>query len=99
MLNSRQGHALTVPEYGTPDLSEVVRGNPEVIRHMEESIRRSIELHEPRLADVTVRFLNSDDEMLVLCFEVTARLVRTEQEAGVRFTTRMVPEGRVDVVG
>jgi type VI secretion system protein len=99
MLNSRQACSLSAPEYGTPDISEVVRGSPEVIRRMEDSIRRSIELYEPRLADVVVRFASSDDDALVLCFEVTARLVRSDQEADVHFTTRMVPEGRVDVVG
>jgi type VI secretion system protein len=99
MLNSRQGCSLSVPDYGTPDISEVVRGSPEVIGRMEESIRRSIELYEPRLADASVRFVGSEDQALVLCFEVNARLVRTEQEASVSFTTKMVPEGRVDVVG
>lgn len=99
MLNSRQGCSPSVMEYGTPDISEIVRGSPEVIRKMEDSIRRSIELHEPRLADVAVRFTASDDDALVLCFEVKARLVRADEDIGVLFTTRMVPEGRVDVLG
>ena len=99
MLNSRQGCSLSAPDYGTPDVSEVARDRAEAVTQMEASIRRSIEKYEPRLTDVTVRFVKSDDEMLVLCFEVSARLKTKEVDAGVRFTTRMVPEGRVDVKG
>ena len=99
MLNSRQGCSLSAPEYGTPDISEVVRSSPEVIARMEEAIRRSVEQYEPRLGGVSVRFVRSDDEMLVLCFEVSARLKMKDVDRSMRFTTRMVPEGRVDVSG
>jgi type VI secretion system protein len=99
MLNSRQGCSLSAPDYGTPDVRVAARDRAEAINQMEASIRRSIEKYEPRLADVSVRFVKSDDEMLVLCFEVSARLKTKEVDANVRFTTRMVPEGRVDVKG
>lgn len=99
MLNTRQGNAPTVPDYGVPDLTELARGFPESTVSLEQSLRGCIEKYEPRLRDVTVRFKESPDDLLSLSFEVTGRLVVRGDEAGVWFLTRIDPDGRIDVKG
>jgi type VI secretion system protein len=99
MLNTRQGNAPTVPDYGVPDLTELARGFPASSSTLEESIRACVEKYEPRLREVTVRYKESPDDVLSLSFEVTGRLVVHGEEAGVWFLTKIDPEGRVDVKG
>lgn len=99
MLNTRQGNASTALDYGVPDLTELGRGFPQSARDLEEMIRSCIEKYEPRLRDVTARFSETQNEVLVLSFEVTGRLVTPEGEAGVWFETRVDTDGRVEVRG
>lgn len=97
MLNTRQGNAPAVPDYGVPDLSDIVREFPESRQTLEQAIRRSIERYEPRLADVRVRYAPSEKDILTLTFEVTARLLVDGSKTGISFVTRIDPDGRVDV--
>ena len=73
MLNSRRGHSLIAPDYGLPDLTEVLRTYPSSLTVVEDSIRLSIERHEPRLTDVAVKLIESEDDILSLSFEIRAR--------------------------
>lgn len=98
MLSTRQGSALTVPDFGIPDLVALARGFPATRGELEESIRRSIEKYEPRLRDITVKTAESED-LLDLAFEITARIVVGDDEAGVWFLTRIDPDGHVAVTG
>jgi type VI secretion system protein len=98
MLNTRQGCCRTVPDYGIPDLTEIVRDSPESMDAIQKAIRRSIEQYEPRLTNVRVKFTPSEDDVLKLSFEITARIVVGSKKADVRFATRIDATGRVDVV-
>jgi len=98
MLNSRQGSALTALDYGVPDLTESLRQFPASRGDIEEALRVSIEKYEPRLRDVTVSF-SEDEDVLVLRFEVRARVATSDDDAGVWFLTRIDSDGRIDVTG
>ncbi len=98
MLNSRQGHAPVALDYGMPDLSEALRTFPSSISTVEQAVRASIEKYEPRLRDVSVRFVESDQDILTLSFEIRARLVR-DRSLGLQVSTRIGPDGRVELVG
>ena len=78
LLNSRPGTSLTVPDYGVVDFNDVVHTLPDSIRNIQQSIRTTIETHEPRLKHVNVRYLRTDDSLL-LRFEITARLAENPQ--------------------
>ncbi len=98
MLNSRQGHALVAPDYGMPDLSEALRTYPSSISSVEQAIRASIEKYEPRLRDVSVRFVESERDILTLSFTIRARLVR-DRSLGLQVSTRIGPDGGIELVG
>ena len=99
MLNTRQGMASTVPDYGIPDLMDVVRQLPESASDIERAIQASIERYEPRLVDVSVEYSPEEGDVLTLGFVVRARLVTTGDEIGVSFVTRINPDGPVDIAG
>jgi type VI secretion system protein len=93
LLNSRQGLAVTNEDYGLPDLTDVVHMIPDGLHMIENEIREAILKFEPRLTNVRVRFVPSDDPF-VMYFEISARRkdgskkpfrVRTKMLAGNRF--------------
>lgn len=92
LLNSRQGHSPTIPDYGIIDFNDVVHTLPDGIRALQQSIRDSILRHEPRLSHVTVRHVPGADR-LVLRFEIVARLASNRRQV-LRFRTQMRPGGR-----
>lgn len=76
MLNTRQGSALTCPDYGLMEVSEVLHEFPEAIGLVQRSIKNCIQTYEPRLKNVQVRHVRSADavQSMVLEFEITAQI-------------------------
>ena len=99
MLNTRQGQALTQPEYGIPDVTEFIQTLPDMVNEVRRAIRNSIEKFEPRLRNVDVTFVPSEEEWLSLHFEITAELVTEKEEASVWFETSVSPSGHIEVRG
>jgi len=95
LLNTRVGDAVTVPEYGLSDFSESVHNFPEAIGDIQQSIRRTVLEYEPRLQNVSVRFLESDNP-LHLQFEIVARLA-DDKRSIVRLKTQVQDDGRFSV--
>jgi len=99
MLNTRQGHVLTQPEYGIPDVTEFIQTLPDMVNEVRSAIRNSIEKFEPRLRNVEVAFVPSEGAGLSLRFEITAELVTEKEDASVWFETSVSPSGHIDVRG
>jgi type VI secretion system protein len=97
MLNTRQGNAPVAPDYGIPDIVDLVHSFPESIRFMEQAIRTTIEKYEPRLSNVRVKHEGFDDDVFSLHFEVTAVLAQSGSQKSVRFETRVDNNGEVSV--
>lgn len=95
MLNTPQGESVTVPDYGLVDFSDVCHNMPEAIGAIQQSIRATILKYEPRLRNVSVRFVPSD-EPLSLRFEVVARLADSRRSV-VRLRTAMNTGGQMTV--
>jgi len=95
LLNSRHGDAVTVPEYGLMDFSDVCHNFPEAITYLQQSIRQTIMTYEPRLKNVSVRYV-PDEDPLVRRFEIVARLA-DDRRSIVRLKTRCGPEGRFSI--
>lgn len=95
MLNTRQGESATVPDFGLVDFSDVCHQMPEAIGAIQQSIRATIMKYEPRLKNVSVRFVPSDDP-LVVRFEVVARLADARRSV-VRLRTSLSAGGQVTV--
>jgi type VI secretion system protein len=97
LLNSRHGIAPTAPEYGIPDLSDVIHSFPEATARLRVAIQTAIETFEPRLRRVRVRAVESPDDPLSLHFEIVAEVAIGEKNASVWFETRVDSSGEVSV--
>jgi type VI secretion system protein len=95
MLNTRTGESVTVPDFGVVDFADVCHNMPEAIGAIQQSIRATILKYEPRLKNVSVRFVPSEDP-LVLRFEVVARLADARRSV-VRLRTNLEPGGFIRV--
>jgi type VI secretion system protein len=73
MLNTRAGSALTCPDYGVLEVSEVVHDFPDAIGIVQRSLKNTIQQYEPRLRNVQVRHVKSEMSLLTLEFEITAQ--------------------------
>ncbi len=96
MLNTRQGNALTVPDFGTVDFSEVTKGYQTTYRFQEE-LRRCIEKYEPRLRNVQVGFKEVEDRPFILCFDIAATLIMDGEERPTSFSSIIDASGKVKV--
>lgn len=95
MLNTARGESVTVPDYGLVDFSDVCHNMPEAIGAIQQSIRATILKYEPRLRNVSVRFVPSDEPLSVK-FEVVARLADSRRSV-VRLRTAMTTGGQITV--
>ncbi len=96
LLNTRLGDALTAPGFGVIDLVDVLHNFPFAAQIMQRSIRATIVEYEPRLDNVHVRLVESDDPML-LTFEISARLASDNRRGPIRLRGEMTPHGRVSL--
>ncbi len=99
MLNTRQGAALTVPDYGIVELSELLHDFPDATGIMQRAIKNTVLSYEPRLKNVQVRAVTPGDanEMFVY-FEITAQLVYPDgQRQGIRFSTSVDESSNVTI--
>ena len=94
LLNARQGESPTVPDYGVPDITDLVHTIPAGIQGLTKALRDTIMAYEPRLKNVNVKSIASD-EPLILRFEISARLVADNRLLKVQ--TRVRPGGKVEV--
>ena len=97
MLNSRRGISITVPEYGIPDLSDLVHSFPEAIAFMRRAIREGIERYEPRLRNVVVIDIPDENDPFHLNFDIRAELVTERGETPVSFRTTLDATGRANI--
>lgn len=97
MLNTRQGIASTVPDYGIPDLTDLVHNFPEALSIVQRSIRASIEQYEPRLRNVTVSHRADEDDPFHLRFDIRGQLVTERERMPVAFSTTLDASGRADI--
>jgi type VI secretion system protein len=97
LLNARRGDAATLPTFGLSDFNSLVHALPEAIQALQSSIRSTILEFEPRLKNVSVRYL-PDHEPLLLKFEIIAQLAEKDARGFLRFQTQLSPGGRFDLV-
>ena len=99
MLNTRRGNAPIAPDYGIPDMSDLVHLFPDAIRIMEQAIRTTIEKHEPRLTSVRVKYAGSEDDVFSVHFEITAMLAESDSGRSISFETKVESNGEVSIRG
>lgn len=96
LLNSRNGLSATVPGYGLVDFNDVVHNFPDSVRVLQQSIRDAISKYEPRLQNVSVRHVATDD-VTTMAFEIVGRLA-DDRRSVVRLRTQLRHGGAFSVV-
>ena len=97
LLNTRQGHVPTRPDYGMPDFTDCAESLPETLDKVRRAIQSSIEAFEPRLHRVRITHLPSEDSLL-LHFGITGQLSTGKQEISTFFSTKVSPSGNAEVI-
>ncbi|MGA1846958.1 type VI secretion system baseplate subunit TssE [Deferribacter abyssi] len=97
MLNVRKGSVIIDKEYGVPDFTNSPFDSlSEMGKTMAEEIKEFIERYEPRLGNVKVVFLESEEKELVLKFKIEGELI-FKNKLPVTFETWMDPNGKIVV--
>ena len=96
LLNTREGDSPAASDFGVLDLCDLVHNFPNATQYVQRSIRDTIAKYEPRLRNVRVRSVPSEDP-LKLVFEVSARLTNDRRRGLVRVRTEVNHAGRVNV--
>ncbi len=96
ILNARIGESHSASGFGIMDLADLVHNFPNAAVMLEKSIRATVAEFEPRLKNVRVRQVPSDDP-LTMVFEIAARLAGDRHQGVVRVRTEVTPQGRVSV--
>lgn len=102
ILATRQGCAKGVPDYGLPDLDDVIQDPDLAARALVERVAAVIERYEPRVTDVTVRRCTEDEPgfvALAVCLEIKARLIGDPNRRRTRLRANVTGDGRVQVLG
>jgi len=95
MCSTRQATMTTCPDFGVCDVSEMLHAFPDAIADMARSIRHTIQTYEPRLANVRIRHIPTED--MTLRFEITAQLAGQAGKSAVSFETSVDATRRVSV--
>lgn len=95
LLNAQEGLSATAPDYGLPDLTDIIHTLPNSVQTIQNAIRDAVLKYEPRLCKVNVRFVPSDDPF-VLYFEISARRT-ADQNKPFTVRTTMLPGNRFRV--
>jgi type VI secretion system protein len=97
MCATRLGSCPSTPHFGVTDVSDLVHAFPDAAATMARSIKKTIETFEPRLANVRVTFVPSEEIELMLRFEVTAQLMRDGGKVPISFETSIDPSRRISI--
>lgn len=97
ILNSRAGQFPAQLDYGIPSPAEIAQAYPDSIKVVQRQMRECIEKYEPRLKDVQVTQIESDDQKLAVRFQVTARLATTTEQRQVKFDTVIEASGHIEM--
>ena len=98
ILNTRHQTSRSAPDYGTSDLSGLLRG-AQSLHLLKDEMLHSIRRFEPRLTEVELDFATDEtkDPHMVF-FEVTARIVTPDGESPAVFRSSISPGGLVRVL-
>jgi type VI secretion system protein len=99
ILNARQGCCETRPDFGMPDLNDAISQGADAVLTVARSVKLQIEMFEPRLESVAVRYHPDPDNPLQLAFHVSATLRYGEQTEHFSFDTILSDDKRIKVRG
>ncbi len=99
ILNTRQGSVPTRPDYGLPDFNDLAKRFPNAIEEIKTSIRECLEKYEPRLTNLKVDHVLSENKVLDLRYDVKAQIVLNGDKPDIWFETILDSAGKVSIKG
>ena len=91
ILNARAGSLAHLPDYGVPDLSQVIHGLPSTAHQLIHILENTLLRYEPRIKSLDLHLLASD-EFGQLAYSLEVEL---HQIGLVRYGTTFFPEGTI----
>lgn len=91
ILNSRAGSLSHLPDYGLPDMSQILQGLPAAAHGLMGTLTNTLLKYEPRLAELSVQ-LQPQSQPGYLEYSLDLRLKSGEQAT---FGTSLAPQGKV----
>ncbi|GAN77176.1 type VI secretion system baseplate subunit TssE [Acidisphaera rubrifaciens] len=95
LFNVRRGSVPIRPDYGMPDINDLIHLMPDAIDILGTELRRQIIAFEPRLRDVTVRHVPSEDRPDSLTYAISAALDVDGRRERMAVETQIGDNGRV----
>jgi type VI secretion system protein len=100
MLATKQGSSMTCPDYGVPDVTDLLHDITEAIALVQRAVKASIQAYEPRLKNAQVRHVKA--EMMsgtpTMNFEITGHIVLADgKRQAVRIGTALDGHGNVEL--
>ena len=98
LLSTRQGSSVTAPDYGVPDVTELLHEVNEAVAVTQRAVKHSLQTYEPRLKNVQVRHIRNDSGSgnPVMLFEITGHIVLEDgRKQPLRISTSVDDHGNV----
>ena len=96
LCTTHMSSALAAPDYGLPDIGESMHNFPGTIGILGQALTAVIRKYEPRLINVRVDHVPSEEVELLIRYEITAQLADGD-ETPVAFETRIDTTRRVSI--
>ena len=95
LLNTRQGNVLMAPDYGAPDLNDLMHDTTAFLTLLEQGIAQAIKRFEPRLQKVLVTAATNPVMPDRINVVITAEIRYKKQPQTVIYHTVMMQHGRI----
>ncbi|MDP2800826.1 MAG: type VI secretion system baseplate subunit TssE [Phreatobacter sp.] len=99
ILNDRAACCSTRPDYGMPDLNDILGQGADSVIALARAVRLQIETFEPRLKSVQVTFRPDPDAIAALPFQVTGVVVLPDGDSRVAFQSVLTADKMIEVHG
>jgi type VI secretion system protein len=99
VLNERRGSCEARPDYGLPDLNDAMGRGASGPSQFAATVQETIELFEPRLSSVLVRFVPDNDHPMRINYRISAMLQIGDSRERVSFDTILSEDKRIHVRG
>lgn len=89
LLNTRLGESPAAPDYGVPDLADLLHQFPAASPAFQQAVRAAVLRHEPRLHNLAVRPAPGSTPGFLL--------TATFDDAPIQIRVALAPDGRCDL--
>jgi len=99
ILNTNQGSAPISDDFGMPDITGLPASlSGDKIQELLLSIKRMLQKYEPRIRNIRINFLPSEEGELLLKYQLSCELADTDERVPVVFEIDMTPDGKINVL-